>query len=145
MKTFRAVSLSLLLFASLLLTSCADCWHDYWNKDNPPPDTPAVDPVEPAGTPSVVLLTDDQLVRSATQSLILALTRKGLTGTGMYAPQNSIYADRIFRALIDEAIVNYGSDYVLEVSAPNDEGMDVTVAKEIGASPVIHIAAKRRR
>lgn len=145
MKTFRAVSLSLLLFAPLLLTSCADCWHDYWNKDNPPPDTPAVDPVEPAGTPSVVLLTDDQLVRSATQSLILALTRKGLTGTGMYAPQNSIYADRIFRALIDEAIVNYGSDYVLEVSAPNDEGMDVSVAKEIGASPVIHIAAKRRR
>ena len=145
MKTFRAVSLSLLLFAPLLLTSCADCWHDYWNKDNPPPDTPAVEPVEPAGTPSVVLLTDDQLVRSATQSLILALTRKGLTGTGMYAPQNSIYADRIFRALIDEAIVNYGSDYVLEVSAPNDEGMDVTVAKEIGASPVIHIAAKRRR
>ena len=145
MKTFRAVSLSLLLFAPLLLTSCADCWHDDWNKDNPPPDTPAVDPVEPAGTPSVVLLTDDQLVRSATQSLILALTRKGLTGTGMYAPQNSIYADRIFRALIDEAIVNYGSDYVLEVSAPNDEGMDVTVAKEIGASPVIHIAAKRRR
>ena len=145
MKTFRAVSLSLLLFAPLLLTSCADCWHDYWNKDNPPPDTPAVEPVEPAGTPSVVLLTDDQLVRSATQSLILALTRKGLTGTGMYAPQNSIYADRIFRALIDEAIVNYGSDYVLEVSAPNDEGMDVSVAKEIGASPVIHIAAKRRR
>lgn len=145
MKTFRAVSLSLLLFAPLLLTSCADCWHDYWNKDNPPPDTPAVEPVEPAGTPSVVLLTDDQLVRSATQSLILALTRKGLTGTGMYAPQNSIYADRIFRALIDEAIVKYGSDYVLEVSAPNDEGMDVSVAKEIGASPVIHIAAKRRR
>ncbi|MDD6338021.1 MAG: hypothetical protein PUC15_06525 [Lentisphaeria bacterium] len=145
MKTFRAVSLSLLLFAPLLLTSCADCWHDYWNKDNPPPDTPAVEPVEPAGTPSVVLLTDDQLVRSATQSLILALTRKGLTGTGMYAPQNSIYANRIFRALIDEAIVKYGSDYVLEVSAPNDEGMDVTVAKEIGASPVIHIAAKRRR
>ena len=145
MKTFRAVSLSLLLFAPVLLTSCADCWHDYWNKDNPPPDTPAVDPVEPEQTPSVVLLTDDQLVRSATQSLILALTRKGLTGTGMNAPQNSIYADRIYRALIDEAIVKYGSDYVLEVSAPNDEGMDVTVAKEIGGSPVIHIAAKRRR
>ena len=77
--------------------------------------------------------------------MILALTRKGLTGTGMNAPQNSIYADRIYRALIDEAIVKYGSDYVLEVSAPNDEGMDVTVAKEIGGSPVIHIAAKRRR
>ena len=145
MKTFHAVSLSLLLSAPVLLTSCADCWFDYWNSDNPPPDTPAVDPVEPEQTPSVVLLTDDQLVRSATQSLILALTRKGLTGTGMNAPQNSIYADRIYRALIDESIVKYGSDYVLEVSAPNDEGMNVTVAKEIGASPVIHIAAKRRR
>ena len=145
MKTLHAVSLSLALLTPVFLCSCADFWFDYHNQDNPPPDTPAVDPVEPAGTPTVVLLTDDQLVRSATQSLILALTRKGLTGTGMNAPQNSIYADRIYRALIDEAIVKYGSDYVLEVSAPNDEGMDVTVAKEIGGSPVIHIAAKRRR
>ena len=144
MKTSRSVSLPLLLIP-FFLTSCADCWFDYWNQDNPPPDTPAVEPADPGTTPSVVLLTDDQLVRSATQSLILALTRKGLTGTGMNAPQNSIYADRIYRALIDEAIVKYGSDYVLEVSAPNDEGMDVTVAKEIGASPVIHITAKRRR
>ena len=144
-KTLHIVSLSLALLVPLFLCSCADFWFDWRNGDNPPPDTPAVDPVEPEQAPSVVLLTDDQLVRSATQSLILALTRKGLTGTGMNAPQNSIYADRIYRALIDESIVKYGSDYVLEVSAPNDEGMDVTVAKEIGGSPVIHIAAKRRR
>jgi len=144
MKTSRAVSLPLLLIP-LFLTSCADCWFDYWNQDNPPPDTPAVDPVDPGTTPSVVLLNDDQLVRSATQSLILALTRKGLTGVGMNAPQNSIYADRVYRALIDEAIVKYGADYVLEVSAPNDEGMEITVAKEIGASPVVHVSAKRRR
>ena len=145
MKSFHAVSLSLLLASPVFLASCADCWHDYWNKDNPPPETPAVDPVEPDTAPVVVLLNDDQLVSSATQSLILALTRKGLTGTGMNAPQNSIYANRVYRALIDEAIVKYGNDYVLEVSAPTEEGMDVTVAKELGASPVIHISAKRRR
>ena len=145
MKTFRSVSLSLLLLSPLCLASCADCWFDYWNQDNPPPDTPAVEPAEPVGTPSVVLLNDDQLVRSATQSLILALTRKGLTGVGMNSPQNSIYADRVYRALIDESIVKYGADYVLEVSAPTDEGMEITVAKEIGGTPVVHVSAKRRR
>ena len=88
MKTLHAVSLSLALLTSVLLCSCADFWFDWRNGDNPPPDTPAVDipPEDPA--PSVVRLTDDQLVSSATQSLILALTRKGLTGTGMYCPQN---------------------------------------------------------
>ena len=145
MKTLHIVSLSLALFASFFLCSCADFWFDYNNKDNPPPDTPAVDPPGQDSAPAVVVLTNDQLVSSATQSLILALTRKGLTGTGMYCPQNSIYADRVYRALIDESIVKYGHDYVLEVSAPTEEGMDITVSKAIGASPVVHISAKRRR
>ena len=111
MKTLHTVSLSLALLAPVLLSSCADFWFDWRNGDNPPPDTPAVDPVDPGSAPSVVLLTDDQLVASATQSLILALTRKGITGVGMHSPQNSIYADRVMRALISEAIVRNGPDY----------------------------------
>ncbi len=109
-KILQAVSLSLVLLAPLPLTSCADFWFDWRNSDNPPPDTPAVDPVEPDPVPSVVLLTDEQLVNSATQSLILAITRKGLSGTGMYSPQNSIWADRVFRTLISEDIVRFGND-----------------------------------
>ena len=144
MKTLHAVSLSLALLAPVFLTSCADFWFDWRNGDNPPPDTPAVDPVDPDPVPSVILLTDDQLVSSATQSLILALTRKGLTGTGMYSPQNSIYADRVFRALISEAIVKNGTDYCLVVSGPSDEGFDVIISKELHGDPVIHITKKRR-
>ena len=145
MKTLHTVSLSLALLAPVLLSSCADFWFDWRNSDNPPPDTPAVDPVEPDSAPSVVLLTNDQLVSSATQSLILALTRKGLTGTGMYCPQNSIYADRVFRSLISESIVKNGSDYCLLVSGPSEEGIDVIVAKEINGDPIIHISKKRRQ
>ena len=144
-KILQAVSLSLVLLAPLALTSCADFWHDWRNSDNPPPDTPAFDPVEPDPTPSVVLLSDEQLVNSATQSLILALTRKGLTGTGMYSPQNSIYADRVLRSLISEAIVKNGSDYCLVVSGPNDDGFDIVVSKELNGDPVIHISKKRRQ
>ena len=143
-KILQAVSLSLVLLAPIALTSCADFWHDWRNSDNPPPDTPAVDPVEPDPTPTVVLLSDEQLVNSATQSLILALTRKGLTGTGMYSPQNSIWADRVFRSLISEAIVKNGSDYCLLVTGPTDDGFDVVIAKEIKGDPVIHITKKRR-
>ena len=143
-KILQAVSLSLVLLAPIALTSCADFWHDWRNSDNPPPDTPAVDPVEPDPTPTVVLLSDEQLVNSATQSLILALTRKGLTGTGMYSPQNSIWADRVFRSLISEAIVKNGSDYCLLVTGPTDDGFDVVIAKEIKGDPVIHISKKRR-
>ena len=145
MKTLHAVSLSLALLTSVLLCSCADFWFDWRNGDNPPPDTPAVDipPEDPA--PSVVRLTDDQLVSSATQSLILALTRKGLTGTGMYCPQNSIYANRVFRSLISEAIVKNGSDYCLVVSGPTEEGFDIVVSKELNGDPVIRISKKRRQ
>ena len=143
-KILQAVSLSLVLLAPLALTSCADFWHDWRNSDNPPPDTPAVEPVEPDPVPSVVLLTDDQLVNSATQSLILALTRKGLTGTGMNSPQNSIWADRVFRTLIFEDIVRYGNDYCLLVTGPSDEGFDVIIAKDRESDPVIHISKKRR-
>ena len=143
-KILQAVSLSLVLLSPLALTSCADFWFDWRNSDNPPPDTPAVDPVEPDPVPSVVLLTDDQLVSSATQSLILALTRKGLSGTGMNSPQNSIWADRIFRALISEDIVRYGKDYCLLVTGPSDEGIDVVIAKDRESDPVIHISKKRR-
>ena len=145
MKILHTVSLSLALLAPVLLTSCADFWFDWRNGDNPPPDTPAVDPVEPESTPSVVLLTNDQLVSSATQSLILALTRKGMTGTGMYCPQNSIYADRVFRSLISEAIVKNGSDYCLTVSGPTEEGFDIVVSKELNGDPVIRISKKRRQ
>ena len=145
MKTLHAVSLSLALLSPVLLCSCADFWFDWRNKDNPPPDTPAVDPVDPGSAPSVVLLTDDQLVSSATQSLILALTKKGLTGTGMYCPQNSIYADRVFRSLISEAIVKNGSDYCLVVSGPNDDGFDIVVSKELNGDPVVRISKKRRQ
>ena len=144
MKSLHAVFLSLALLAPVFLTSCADFWFDWRNKDNPPPDTPAVDPVEPDPVPSVVLLTDDQLVNSATQSLILALTRKGLTGTGMYSPQNSIYADRVFRTLIFEDIVRNGRDYCLLVTGPSDDGFDVLIAKDPESDPVIHISKKRR-
>jgi hypothetical protein len=143
-KSRLAVSLSLALLAPVLLTSCADFWFDWRNGDNPPPDTPAVDPVDPVTPPSVVLLTDDQLVASATQSLILALTKKGLTGTGMYCPQNSIWADRVFRSLITESIVKDGSDYCLTVSGPTDEGFDVVVAKELNGDPVVRVSKKRR-
>lgn len=143
-KILQAVSLSLVLLAPLVLTSCADAWFDWRNSDNPPPDTPAFDPVEPDPVPSVVLLSDEQLVNSATQSLILALTRKGLTGTGMYSPQNSIWADRVFRSLISEAIVKNGSDYCLLVTGPTDDGFDVVIAKEIKGDPIIHISKKRR-
>ena len=143
-KILQAVSLSLVLLAPLALTSCADFWHDWRNSDNPPPDTPAVDPVEPDPVPSVVLLTDEQLVNSATQSLILAITRKGLSGTGMYSPQNSIWADRVFRSLISEDIVRYGQDYCLLVTGPTDDGFDVLIAKDRDSDPVIHISKKRR-
>lgn len=143
-KSRLAVSLSLALLAPVLLTSCADFWFDWRNGDNPPPDTPAVDPVDPAPVPSVVLLTDDQLVASATQSLILALTKKGLTGTGMYCPQNSIWADRVFRSLITESIVKDGSDYCLTVSGPTNEGFDVVVSKELNGDPVVRVSKKRR-
>ena len=143
-KILQAVSLSLVLLSPLALTSCADFWFDWRNKDNPPPDTPAVDPVEPDPVPSVVLLTDDQLVNSATQSLILALTRKGLTGSAMYAPQNSIYADRIYRTLIFEDIIKVGKDYCLLVTDPSDDGFDVLIAKEPESAPLIHISKKRR-
>ena len=143
-RSLHAVSLSLALFAPILLTSCADFWFDWRNGDNPPPDTPAVDPVDPDPVPSVMLLTDDQLVSSATQSLILALTKKGLTGTGMNCPQNSIWADRVFRALISESIVKYGSDYCLTVSGPTEEGFDIVVAKELNGDPVVRISKKRR-
>ena len=146
MKTLHAVSLSLALLAPVLLSSCADFWFDYHNKDNPPPDTPAFEPApqdpEPA---SVTVLSNDQLIGSATQSLILALTRKGLTGTGMYCPQNSIYADRVFRSLLSEAIVKNGSDYCLVVSGPDDEGFDIVISKELNGNPVIHISKKRRQ
>ena len=143
-KILQAVSLSLVLLSPLPLTSCADFWHDWRNSDNPPPDTPAVDPVDPDPVPSVVLLTDDQLVNSATQSLILAITRKGLSGTGMYSPQNSIWADRVFRTLISEDIVRYGQDYCLFVTGPSDDGFDVLIAKDRDSDPVIHISKKRR-
>ena len=145
-KTLHIVSLSLALLAPVFLCSCADFWFDWRNSDNPPPDTPAFDPPpqdpEPAST---VELTNDQLISSATQSLILALTKKGLTGTGMYSPQNSIYADRVLRSLISEAIVKNGSDYCLVVSGPNNDGFDIVVSKELNGDPVIHIAKKRRQ
>ena len=145
MKTLHTVSLSLALLVPIFLCSCADFWFDWRNEDNPPPDTPAVDPIEPVSAPTVVLLTNDQLVASATQSLILALTKKGLTGTGMYCPQNSIYADRVFRSLISEAIVKNGSDYCLVVSGPTDDGFDIVISKELNGDPVIHISKKRRQ
>ncbi len=145
MKILHIVSLSLALSAPLFLCSCADFWFDYNNKDNPPPDTPAVDPPVQDPAPAAVVLTNDQLVSSATQSLILALTRKGLTGTGMYCPQNSIYADRVFRSLISEAIVKDGSDYCLVVSGPMDDGFEIVVSKELNGNPVIHITKKRRQ
>ena len=144
-KSLHTVSLSLALLAPVLLSSCADFWFDWRNQDNPPPDTPAVDLPPEDTVPTVVELTNDQLVSSATQSLILALTRKGLTGTGMYSPQNSIYADRVFRSLISEAIVKNGSDYCLLVSGPSEEGIDVIVSKEINGDPIIHISKKRRQ
>ena len=146
MKTLHTVSLSLVLLAPLFLCSCADAWFDWRNKDNPPPDTPAFDfPEQDPAPASVTILSDDQLVSSATQSLILALTRKGLTGTGMNCPQNSIYADRVFRSLISEAIVKNGSDYCLVVSGPDDEGFDIIVSKELHGDPVIRISKKRRQ
>ena len=145
MKKLHIVSLSLALFVPFFLCSCADFWFDYNNKDNPPPDTPAVDPPGQDSAPEAVVLTNDQLVSSATQSLILALTRKGLTGTGMYCPQNSIYADRVFRSLISEAIVKNGSDYCLVVSGPTDDGFEIVVSKELNGNPVIHISKKRRQ
>ena len=145
MKALHTVSLSLALLVPIFLCSCADFWFDYNNRDNPPPDTPAVDPPVQDSTPEAVVLTNDQLVSSATQSLILALTRKGLTGTGMYCPQNSIYADRVFRSLITEAIVKNGSDYCLVVSGPTDDGFEIVVSKELNGDPVIHISKKRRQ
>ena len=145
MKTLHAVSLSLALLTPVFLCSCADFWFDYHNQDNPPPDTPAFDLPAEDTAPEAVVLTNDQLVSSATQSLILALTRKGLTGTGMYSPQNSIYADRVLRSLISEAIVKNGSDYCLVVSGPNDDGFDIVVSKELNGDPVIHISKKRRQ
>ena len=145
MKTLQTVSLSLALLVPIFLCSCADFWFDWRNEDNPPPDTPAVDPVEPVSAPTVVLLTNDQLVASATQSLILALTKKGLTGVGMNSPQNSIYADRVMRSLLSEAIVRNGSDYCLVVSGPTDEGFDIVVSKELGGDPVIRISKTRRQ
>ena len=145
MKTLHAVSLSLALLAPVFLCSCADFWFDYHNQDNPPPDTPAFDPVPPEPATEEVTLTNDQLVSSATQSLILALTRKGLSGTGMYSPQNSLYADRVMRSLISEAIVKNGSDYCLVVAGPNDDGFDIVVSKELNGDPVIHISKKRRQ
>ena len=146
MKTLHAVSLSLALLAPVFLCSCADFWFDYHNQDNPPPDTPAFDPPPQDPAPaSAVELTNDQLVSSATQSLILALTKKGLTGTGMYSPQNSIYADRVLRSLISEAIVKNGSDYCLVVSGPNNDGFDIVISKELNGAPVVHISKKRRQ
>ncbi len=145
MKSLHAVSLSLALLAPVFLCSCADFWFDYHNQDNPPPDTPAFDPVPPEPATEEVTLTNDQLVSSATQSLILAITRKGLSGTGMYSPQNSIYADRVLRSLLSEAIVRNGSDYCLVVSGPNDDGFDIVVSKELNGDPVIHISKKRRQ
>ena len=145
MKTLHIVSLSLAILSPIFLCSCADFWFDYNNKDNPPPDTPAVDSPGLDPAPGADVLTNDQLVSSATQSLILALTRKGLTGTGMYCPQNSIYADRVFRSLISEAIVKNGSDYCLVVSGPTDDGFDIVVSKELNGDPVIHISKKRRQ
>jgi len=145
MKTLHAVSLSLALLIPVFLCSCADFWFDYHNQDNPPPDTPAFDLPPEDTAPETVVLTNDQLVSSATQSLILALTKKGLTGTGMYSPQNSIYADRVLRSLISEAIVKDGSDYCLVVAGPNDDGFDIVVSKELNGDPVIHISKKRRQ
>ena len=145
MKSLHAVSLSLALLAPVFLFSCADFWFDYHNQDNPPPDTPAFDPVPPEPATEEVSLTNDQLVSSATQSLILAITRKGLSGIGMYSPQNSIYADRVLRSLLSEAIVKNGSDYCLVVSGPNDDGFDIVVSKELNGDPVIHISKKRRQ
>ncbi len=145
-KSLHIVSLSLALLAPFFLASCADTWFDWRNRDNPPPDTPAFDP--PPGNPEpdeTVVLTNDQLISSATQSLILALTRKGLTGTGMYSPQNSIYADRVMRSLITEGIVTNGSDYCLVVSGPTDDGFDIVVSKELHGDPVVHITKKRRQ
>ena len=145
MKSLHAVSLSLALLAPVFLCSCADFWFDYHNQDNPPPDTPAFDPVPPEPATEEVTLTNEQLVSSATQSLILAITRKGLSGAGMYSPQNSIYADRVLRSLLSEAIVRNGSDYCLVVSGPNDDGFDIVVSKELNGAPVIHISKKRRQ
>ena len=145
MKTLHTVSLSLALLVPVFLCSCADFWFDYHNQDNPPPDTPAFDPVPPEPATEEVTLTNEQLVSSATQSLILAITRKGLSGTGMYSPQNSIYADRVLRSLLSEAIVKDGSDYCLVVSGPNDDGFDIVVSKELNGDPVIHISKKRRQ
>ena len=144
-KSLHTVSLSLALLAPSFLCSCADAWFDWRNKDNPPPDPPAFDLPPDDSAPEAVVLTNDQLVSSATQSLILALTRKGLTGTGMYCPQNSIYADRVFRSLISEAIVKNGSDYCLVVSGPTDDGFDIVVSKELNGDPVIRISKKRRQ
>ena len=144
-KSLHTVSLSLALLAPVFLCSCADTWFDWRNRDNPPPDTPAFDPLPPEPATETVVLTNDRLVSSATQSLILALTRKGLTGTGMYSPQNSIYADRVLRSLISEAIVKNGSDYCLVVSGPNDDGFDIVISKELNGAPVIHISKKRRQ
>ena len=145
MKTLHAVSLSLALLAPIFLTACADTWFDWRNSDNPPPDTPAFDPIPPEPATEEVTLTNEQLVSSATQSLILAITRKGLSGVGMYSPQNSIYADRVLRSLLSEAIVRNGSDYCLVVSGPNDDGFDIVVSKELNGAPVIHISKKRRQ
>ena len=145
MKTLHAVSLSLALLAPIFLCSCADTWFDWRNSDNPPPDTPAFDPIPPEPATKEVTLTNEQLVSSATQSLILAITRKGLSGVGMYSPQNSIYADRVLRSLLSEAIVRNGSDYCLVVSGPDDDGFDIVVSKELNGAPVIHISKKRRQ
>ena len=57
----------------------------------------------------------------------------------------SIYADRVLRSLISEAIVKNGSDYCLVVSGPNDDGFDIVVSKELNGDPVIHISKKRRQ
>ena len=144
-KSLHTVSLSLALLAPVLLSSCANFWFDWRNQDNPPPDTPAFDPIPPEPATEEVTLTNEQLVSSATQSLILAITRKGLSGVGMYSPQNSIYADRVLRSLLSEAIVRNGSDYCLVVSGPNDDGFDIVVSKELNGAPVIHISKKRRQ
>ena len=144
-KSLHTVFLSLALLAPVFLCSCADTWFDWRNKDNPPPDTPAFDPLPQEPAPEAVTLTNDQLVSSATQSLILAITRKGLSGAGMYSPQNSIYADRVLRSLLSEAIVKDGSDYCLVVSGPDDDGFDIVVSKELNGDPVIHISKKRRK
>ena len=144
-KSLHIVSLSLALSVPIFLCSCADFWFDWRNGDNPPPDTPAFDLPPEDTTPEAVELTNDQLVSSATQSLILVITRKGLSGTGMYSPQNSIYADRVLRSLISEAIVKNGSDYCLVVAGPNDDGLDIVVSKELNGDPIIHISKKRRQ